>query len=291
METDLTIAYYQQDIVWEDPEANFRKAEEAFAHVGRKMDIMVVPETFNTGFSDNMAAMAERPEGPAFQFALRMARKHDALFVGTWTVADTAEDGAAGIFNRLHWVRPDGTYGTYDKGHTFRMSSEARQLRRGNSREVFEWRGWRIKPAICYDLRFPRWLRNSVAPSDRLPGTPYDRLRNCEQIDKATNDLDIPLDYDLLLICANWPATRRDAWQTLLKARAIENVCYVVGVNRSGTDGVGIPYSGDSAAIDCKGMAINSCQPDADQVRTATLSRHQLATFRRHWPFFLDFDE
>ena len=255
----LTIACFQQDIAWEQPAANHRMVEEALAPVGTGADILVVPETFTTGFSDNMAAMAEPPEGDTYRFAHRMAQRHDALFVGTWTVALGPEGSR--VVNRLHWVKPDGSYGYYDKAHTFRMSSEAAQLERGTRREVFEWRGWRVKPAVCYDLRFPKWLRTANPP-----------------------------DYDLLLLCANWPASRHGAWSTLLRARAIENLCYVAGVNRVGTDGVGIPYAGYSAVVDYKGQDISTLAPAEAGVAVATLDRGALAAFRRHWPFFLDFD-
>ena len=276
IQPQLTIAYYQQDIAWEDPEANFRQVEEAFAHLPMAADVLVVPETFNTGFSDNMATMAEAQEGPTLAFARRMAERHQALFVGTWTVK-----GHGGVYNRLHWVYPDGTFGTYDKGHTFRMSSEARQLARGCRRELFEWCGWRVKPAVCYDLRFPKWLRNGVPA--------------CEEEKLPTNNVDRPveevvLDYDLLLVCANWPGSRHEAWNTLLKARAIENLCYVAGVNRVGTDGVGIPYTGHCAVIDYKGMVVSSCTPGYPEVQCVTLDYAALHTFRQHWPFYLDFD-
>ena len=276
IQPQLTIAYYQQDIAWEDPERNYRLVEDAFAPMGRKADVLVVPETFNTGFSDNMAAMAERQEGATLQFARQMAARHDTLFVGTWTVK--VDDG---VVNRLHWVYPDGSYGYYDKGHTFRMSSEASQLLKGMRRELFEWRGWRIKPAVCYDLRFPKWLRNGVPDGERhkLPSNGVERPSET-----------VALDYDLLLVCANWPGSRHEAWSTLLKARAIENLCYVVGVNRAGVDGVGIPYTGDCAAIDYKGMVLSHCDPERAQMMTAVLDYEKLQTFRQHWPFYLDFD-
>ena len=253
----LNIAFFQQDIAWEQPDANRRMVEEAFAPLGTAPDLLIVPETFTTGFSDNMAAMAEPPEGPTYTFAHRMAQLHDALFVGTWTV----QIAPATVVNRLHWVQPDGSYGYYDKAHTFRMSTEHAQLARGTRREIFQWRGWRIKPAVCYDLRFPCWLRNAN-----------------------------PLDYDLLLLCANWPGSRHEAWSTLLRARAIENLCYTVGVNRVGTDGVGIPYAGYSAVVDFKGLDIATLPPSTSGVATAVLNPDALNTFRQHWPFFLDFD-
>ena len=121
---ELTVAFYQQDIAWENPEANYQLVEKAFAELKNPADVLIVPETFNTGFSDNMAAMAEPPEGPTFQFALRMAKQHNALFIGTWTVKDQSKlsPGQTVVFNRLHWIRPDGTYGYYDKARTASLS-------------------------------------------------------------------------------------------------------------------------------------------------------------------------
>ena len=266
---NLNIALFQQNIVWEDPEANFSKVEKAFADFaavlgdGAQMpDILVVPETFSTGFGDQMARQAEAPFGPAYDFALTMARRYDALFAGTWTVR---EGGV--VYNRLHLVRPDGGCDTYDKGHTFRMSSEASQIGRGTRRVTTQWRGWRIKPAVCYDLRFPLWLRNTA-----------------------------DWDYDLLLVCANWPGSRYEAWRTLLRARAIENLSYAVGCNRVGRDSTGIDYAGCSAIIDYKGLPMSEIAPSLDaaapseRIITATLSASSLDTFRQHWPFNLDFD-
>lgn len=260
---ELKVAYFQQDIAWENPKENYRLVEEAFAGIEGMADVLVVPETFNTGFSDNMAAMAELPGGPTLQFAHQMAQQHNALFVGTWTVKDQSQlhPGKTVVYNRMHWVRPDGTYGYYDKGHTFRVSTEAAQLERGIRSTLFEWRGWRFKPAICYDLRFPKWLRTSNPP-----------------------------DYDVLLLCANWPGSRAAAWDTLLRARAIENESYAIGVNRVGVDGTGIPYAGHCAAIDFKGLPLSACDPGIPQVATATLSKDKLEHFREHWPFYLDFD-
>ena len=248
----MVITLYQQDILWGEPEANRRKVEEVLSSAP-KSDIFVVPETFTTGFGDHMAALAEEQEGPTLQWARRMAAEHDLLFVGTWIVREGKK-----VYNRLHWVYPDGSYGTYDKAHTFRPSGEHDVIARGTERKVFEWRGWRIKPAVCYDLRFPKWLRNDN------------------------------IDYDLLLVCANWPGSRHEAWTTLLKARAIENLCYVAGCNRMGLDGHDGEYSGHSTIVDYKGFAI--AQTTACETVSATLDKERLAAFRHKWPLYLDFD-
>lgn len=248
----MVITLYQQDIRWHEPEENRRRAEAALA-AAPESDIFVVPETFTTGFGDGMTDLAEEPDGATLQWARRMAAQYNRLIVGTWIVREDDR-----CYNRMHWVRPDGSYGTYDKGHTFRVSGEYDVIARGRKREVFEWRGWRIKPAVCYDLRFPKWLRNDN------------------------------MDYDLLLVCANWPGSRHEAWTTLLKARAIENLCYTVGCNRCGLDGVGGSYSGNSAAIDYRGLPLAECT--GEETLTVTLDKERLQTFRQHWPLYLDFD-
>lgn len=258
----LTIAYYQQNIIWENPQANFIQVEEAFSKIQEQTDILVVPETFSTGFSNNMAQMAESPDGASYEFALHMARKHTALFVGTWPVATPQ-----GVFNRLFLVSPNGILGQYDKAHTFRMSTEHKQLQRGTQQTIVRWRDWNIKPAVCYDLRFPQWLRN-----------------------KANPDSETHMDYDLMILCANWPESRHEAWTTLLKARAIENLSYVLGVNRIGTDGLDIPYGGHSALINFRGQEISSAPTNQEQVVVSTISCSELQRFRQHWPFYLDFD-
>ena len=250
----MVITLFQQDIIRGDAEGNRRNAEQALAAAPRS-DLFVVPETFTTGFGDHMAALAEEPDGPTLQWARQMAARHNLLFVGTWIVREGDR-----CYNRLHWVFPDGTVGHYDKAHTFRVSGEADQIARGCRREVFQWRGWKIKPAVCYDLRFPKWLRNDN------------------------------LEYDLLLVCANWPGSRHEAWTTLLKARAIENQCYVAGCNRCGTDTDDTHYSGDSAIVNFKGIIAPDGTAAGSQTLTATLHKDKLDTFRERWPFYLDFD-
>ena len=246
----MVITLYQHDIVWADAEANRRRVEQVMSETPG-CDLFVVPETFTTGFGEHMASLAEEPDGPTLQWARSMASSHNLLFVGTWIVRDNGQ-----CFNRLHWVYPDSSYGHYDKAHTFRVSGEADQISRGTSKIVFEWQGWRIRPAVCYDLRFPKWLRNDN------------------------------MDYDLLLVCANWPASRREAWRTLIRARAIENLCYVAGCNRIGIDDNESEYCGDSAVIDYKG---NAMQEGGESI-TVSMDKERLESFRQRWPFYLDFD-
>ena len=271
---DLTITFYQQDIVWGDAEANRQRVEKALASAP-KSDLFIIPETFTTGFGNHMASLAEEQEGPTLQWAKAMAARYDLLFVGTWIVREGDK-----CYNRMHWVFPNGTFGWYDKAHTFRVSGEYDIISRGTQREVFEYKGWKIKPAVCYDLRFPKWLRNNVECGEHPDAAAHSSLITHHS----------SLDYDLLLVCANWPGSRHEAWTTLLKARAIENLSYVLGCNRCGKDGVGGNYTGNSALIDYKGFLLVEAEAESDQLVTVTLDKEKLDTFRQHWPLYLDFD-
>ena len=252
---DLRVTFFQQDIVWGDAEANRRAVEDSLFLVPHNTDIFVVPETFTTGFGNHMAALAENPMGPTFRWAQKLASRHNFLFVGTWIVREGDK-----CYNRLHWIFPNGTFGYYDKAHTFRVSGEYDIISRGTQGEVFEYKGWKIKPAVCYDLRFPKWLRND------------------------------DLSYDLLLVCANWPGSRHEAWTTLLKARAIENLSYVLGCNRCGKDGVGGDYTGNSALIDYKGFPVAEAEAGDEGLVSVVLDKERLDSFRERWPLYLDFD-
>ena len=249
------VTFFQQDIVWGDAEANRRAVEDSMFLVPHNTDIFVVPETFTTGFGNHMAALAENPMGPTFRWAQKLASRHNFLFVGTWIVREGDK-----CYNRLHWIYPNGSFGYYDKAHTFRVSGEYDIISRGTQREVFEYKGWKIKPAVCYDLRFPKWLRNDN------------------------------LSYDLLLVCANWPGSRHEAWTTLLKARAIENLSYVLGCNRCGKDGVGGDYTGNSALIDYKGLPMAEAEAGVEGLVSVALDKERLDNFRERWPLYLDFD-
>ena len=237
---DLRVTFFQQDIVWGDAEANRRAVEDSLFLVPHNTDIFVVPETFTTGFGNHMAALAENPMGPTFRWAQKLASRHNFLFVGTWIVREGDK-----CYNRLHWIFPNGTFGYYDKAHTFRVSGEYDIISRGTQREVFEYKGWKIKPAVCYDL---------------------------------------------LLVCANWPGSRHEAWTTLLKARAIENLSYVLGCNRCGKDGVGGDYTGNSALIDYKGFPVAEAEAGDEGLVSVVLDKERLDSFRERWPLYLDFD-
>lgn len=249
---DLNVTLVQQALAWQDAGANRARFAELLAPLAGRTDLVVLPEMFTTGFSMRAAGLAEDMAGPTVEWLRTTAARLGAVVTGSLIVDDD------GYRNRLLWARPDGTLAAYDKRHLFRMAREHEHYAAGGTRVVVELRGWRVLPLVCYDLRFPVWSRNRA-------------------------------DYDLALYVANWPAVRRYAWSTLLRARAIENLCYVVGVNRVGTDGAGIEYAGDSAALDPLGQPLAELGA-APAVTQVTLSAEALADHRRRFPAHLDAD-
>lgn len=248
----LTVSLLQADLVWQDPAANRERFTQHLATLP-PTDVIVLPEMFTTGFSMKAAELAETMDGPTVPWMQEMATLHGAAVCGSLIVRDGER-----WFNRFCWVTPDGAVVTYDKRHLFRMAGEHRDYHPGEARCIVEYAGVRILPLICYDLRFPVWSRN-------VDG------------------------YELMLCVANWPTPRRHAWQTLLRARAIENQCYVVGVNRVGRDGNDVPYGGDSAVIDYLGQPLASLAEVEAHV-TVTLAMEPLQEFRERFPFHLDAD-
>ncbi len=253
---DLEVAIIQDELDWHDPAANRRRFDEHLRHLP-PADLIVLPEMFTTGFTMAAAEHAETMDGLTLAWMQEHARSRDAVICGSLIIRET-RFGAARYFNRLIWATPEGTVTHYDKRHLFRHAGETEHYAAGSERVVVEHRGWRIAPMICYDLRFPVWSRR----------------RN---------------DCDALVYVANWPAARHFAWETLLRARAIENQCYVIGVNRAGRDGNGLDYRGGSAAVDFLGAALRDCG-DAPCATTTLLSLEALRTFRRDYPFHLDAD-
>ena len=259
--TPLRASLVQGDTRWHDPEANREYYGDLLGALRGVTDLVVLPETFTSGFSNDAIDRAETMEGPTVQWMRERARELDAAITGS--VQLRAEGG---VSNRLLFVTPDGALQHYDKRHLFRYAGEHERYAAGRDRLTIEWRGWRICPLVCYDLRFPVFSRNR-----------YDVERPGD------------LDYDLLIYVANWPGVRAHAWRTLMRARAIENLCYVAAVNRVGTDGNGLVYAGDSAVMDYLGNPLSECT-DMEVVTTTTLFLEELRAHRERFPAMLDAD-
>jgi omega-amidase len=253
---DLRVTLIQADAAWHDAEANRVRLSEQFALLEGQTDLIVLPEMFTTGFSMQPELCAEQAMGPTVDWLREWSQRLGTVITGSVAT----RDGKA-YYNRLLWMRPNGVCDSYDKRHLFRMAREQDHFAAGSKRLIVDIGGWRVCPLICYDLRFPVWSRRTQQH-----------------------------DYDLLIYVANWPASRRYAWQTLLRARAIENISYCVGVNRVGTDGVGLQYSGDSVALDFLGQPL--CAETASvSAHTVVINRHALEEHRARVPAHLDADE
>ncbi|MFT2009118.1 amidohydrolase [Pontibacter sp. 13R65] len=251
---DLVVTIVQTALHWQEATQNRQMFSEKLAAAAPKTDLIVLPEMFTTGFSMNAAQLAEEPAGETLTWLKEQAKKHNAVITGSIIVQ---HDQA--FYNRLLWVHPDGSHQTYDKKHLFRMAKEHHTYTAGSEQLLVQLKGWNIRPLVCYDLRFPVWSRN------------------------------VSNSYDLLLYVANWPEARQLAWSTLLQARAIENLAYTIGVNRVGSDGNGIPYSGDSAIIHPKGIKLLEASQQ-EGIFTLTLSKQELTDFREKFPAHLDAD-
>ncbi len=251
----LRVSLVQQPLLWQDPAGNRAHFERLLAPLAGKTDLVVLPETFTTGFSMEVEKIGEPAGGESVQWLRRQAAALDAAITGSVV---TREDGR--YYNRLSWVTPDQGVRHYDKRHLFRMAGEHEHFTPGRQAWSIPWRGLRVCPLVCYDLRFPVYSRRRA-----------------------------DLDYDLLLYVANWPAPRADVWRALLPARAIENQAYVVGVNRIGTDGVQTRYAGDSMAIDFRGRSLAQAH-ELPGVLTVELPPAPLHAFRGKFPAHLDAD-
>ncbi len=249
----LRVALVQTATVWHDPAANRDLFTRLFDRVDAAVDLIVLPEMFSTGFTMRPREVAETMAGDTVAWLREEAARRGVTVVGSIVVADGA------YYNRLVWMPPDGRESVYDKRHLFRMAGEHEHYAAGNARTVATIGPWRVRVCVCYDLRFPVWLR----------------CRN---------------DYDILLCVANWPAARHSAWTTLLRARAVENQCYAIGVNRVGADGNGVEYRGGSTVCDWNGQAIVA-ETDTSGVFTASLDLDALGIYRQDFPAWRDADD
>ncbi len=257
MSTDLRITLIQSDLHWENADANLHSFAEKISSLKEETDIIILPEMFSTGFTMNAAALAESMEGKAIQWMREKAREKNCVITGSLAIK---ESGA--FFNRLIWMNPDGTFLQYDKRHLFRLAHEQNTYTYGKEKIIVEYKGWKILPLVCFDLRFPVWSRRTKKS-----------------------------DYDLMIYVANWPERRVTAWNQLLIARAIENQCYIAGVNRVGNDGNHIYHSGDSAVINFKGETISGICAHDTCIETVTLNKNELNEFRSQFPFIEDADD
>ena len=254
----LTISIIQTNLFWEDKKANLEMLQQKIESISEKTEVIILPEMFSTGFSMKPEIFAEKMNGETVQWMKNISSKRKIIITGSVMIE---EDGK--YFNRLIWMLPNGEYGSYDKRHLFAYADEHSHYSAGNKKLIASVKGWKINLQVCYDLRFPVWARQA-------PGGPEAK-------------------YDLLINVANWPEKRSTAWKTLLRARAIENQCYVVGVNRVGDDGKNIYHSGDSMIVDPLGEIIYEKNKEED-IFTYTLQKEKVEETRKRFPFWADAD-
>jgi omega-amidase len=252
--SELRVSLVQTDLQWQEAEHNRKLLEPQVRSLTGTTDLIILPEMFTSAFAMS-GALAEEHPGPTLAWMQRLAAETGAALTGS---VASLEGGKR--YNRLLFVKPDGSYAAYDKKHLFRMLGEDTRYAAGSKKVFVEWRGWRILPLVCYDLRFPVWSRYTQAEP-----------------------------YDLLIYVANWPAPRNQHWRTLLQARAIENLAYVAGVNRIGRDGNNLDYVGHSAVVDPQGKEVLQAGAVAG-VYTTTLSLKAVTDWRTKFPAWMDAD-
>lgn len=251
---NLTVTIIQENLIWENSEANLNLFSEKINLLKEKTDLIILPEMFTTGFSMNAEVLAEEEQGKTLAWLQKTAKEQEAAITGSVIIKEEGN-----YYNRLFFVFPNGDYKVYNKKHLFTLAKEQNTYSAGSKRLVVEYKGWKICPLVCYDLRFPVWARNTV-------------------------------DFDLLLYVANWPKKRVEAWDTLLKARAIENMCYLAGVNRVGFDGTNHEYSGHSVVYDMLGKQLSTLKNDIVFSETLHLNKSHLLETRKRFAFLDDRD-
>ena len=261
---NLKVTLVQTELHWENVDANLAMFTQKLSEIEKgSTDLIVLPEMFSTGFSMNAKTLAEKENGKTIQWMAQQANNKNAVITGSIIFEEDEK-----YYNRLIWMRPDGTFEYYNKRHLFSMGNEHLHYTAGTKKLITQLNGWKICPLVCYDLRIPVWSRNHFLKEN-----------------------DTPIgEYDLLLYIANWPERRNHPWKTLLLARAIENQCYVAGLNRIGADGNNIIHSGDSAIINAKGEIISTIPAHKNYISTIELNYNELINFRKEFPVGLDAD-
>lgn len=264
MKEDLSVCLIQTHLKWENKAVNLKKFDEHISRIEKgAVDLILLPEMFNTGFSIN-PDLAEEMWGKSVDFLQEKSASTDAVIMATLLIKDDSEEEFLDLtYNRLICVYPDGKLEYYDKRHLFCLSDENKLLEKGTKDLIVDVKGWLIKPLICYDLRFPVWSNNTLKDN---------------------------FDYDMLVYLANWPAVRDNHWETLLKARAIENQSYVVGLNRIGKDGRGIEHCGNSMFVDYDGTSVN-VDKDCEVFMVHTFNYNKLKEYRESFPVSKDWDK
>jgi len=255
MSEKLNIAFIQANLSWEDAEANRKMFSEKIEKISNNVELIILPEMFTTGFSMNAENLAEETEAETLKWMQEIATSRATAITGSVIITENDH-----YYNRLFFVFPDGSYKLYDKRHTFTLAKEDETYTAGTERLIVDYKGWKICPLVCYDLRFPVWARNTV-------------------------------DYDLLIYVANWPEKRVNAWDALLKARAIENMSYCVGLNRTGEDGDGYVYNGHSAAYDPLGNEITELNRSDVFIAEFSIEKESLTEVRTKLKFLQDRDK
>ena len=256
---DLNIAYIQTHLAWEDKPVNLANFDRLLGKVQPETDLILLPETFNTAFPVDPRQFAEPDGGPTMQWLKAKAAERNAVVCGTLLLAIEGK-----YRNSLVWMRPDGSYELYFKRHPFSIGGEDKMVEKGDKELIVSLKGWRIKPMVCYDVRFPVWARNRYADGQYA--------------------------YDLGLYLANFPDSRMVVWNTLLVARAIENQACFIGVNRIGDDPNGLRYSGESQVVNARGEVVSKIAPYQEDVAHCTLSYDSLQRFRAKFPLGPDWD-
>jgi len=257
LSNELKLSLVQSDIYWEDIDRNLSMFEEKISSISSS-DIIILPEMFTTGFTNNALEFAEEMGQKTCQWILNLAKQKSSVICGSAIIKEGDK-----IFNRFLWAEPNGEIKCYDKKHLFAMAGEDENYSAGTKKQIITYKDWKINLQVCYDLRFPVWSR---------------RIPNTEE------------DYDLIIYVASWPVARVNAWSTLLKSRAIENQSYCVGVNRVGTDGSGIDYSGASVVIDSLGNEQAGSNPGKEKIIYASINKKHLMKIREKLPFHKDQD-